>query len=182
MMFTIVRTYPAFRSSGHVCRRRPRSRADRAVTSAGLHDDAAHPWRSRCDVEPTCRAFHERDRGTSLARTMGARLRDIGDMSVSSKNSIAAQGPRARVKMLSNEIVFDIRRAVPEHVRPTHEQLLDWPRTTRLGRTRSGRHASSDDPGPAPRLTRTRRAAHSCRRPRATTSHVSVDVGSRASA
>lgn len=181
-MFTIVRTYPAFRSSGNVCRRRPRSLADGAVRAAGLHDDAAHPWRTRCDVEPTCRAFHPRDRGTSLARTTAARLHDICDMSVSSKTSIAAQALRARVKMLSNEIVFDIRRAVPEHVRPTHEQLLDWHRTTRRVRYRSGRHASSDDPGRASRLTRTHRAAHSCRRSLATTSHVSVDVGSRASA
>ena len=180
-MFTIVRTHPAFRSSGNVCRRRPRSLADGAVTAARLHDDATHPWRTRCDEEPTCRAFQRHDRGTSLARTTAARLHDICNISVSGK-TIAAQGPRARAKMLNNEIVFDIRRAVPEHVRPTHEQLLDWHRTTRRVRNRSGRHASNDEPGPAFRLTRTHRAAQSCRRSRATTSHVSVDVGSRASA
>lgn len=181
-MFIVVRTYPVFRRSGNVCRRRPRSLADGAATVAGLHDDATHPWRSRRDVEPTCRAFYQRDRGTSLARTTARRGDQIDETSVSSKTGIDAQGPRARVKMLNNEIVFDIPRAVPEHVRPTHEQLLDGYRATRPVRNRSGRPAVSDDPGPERRPTSTHRATQSCRRPLAATSHVSVGVGSRASA
>ena len=61
-----------------------------------------------------------------------ARRRDHrADMSVSSKTGLEARASRARVKMLNNEIVFDIPRAVPEHVRPTREQLIAWHHITR---------------------------------------------------
>ena len=63
---------------------------------------------------------------------------DSKDMSVSSKTGIDARTSRARVKMLNNEIVFDIPRAVPEHVRPTREQLIAWHRVTRPVRNVAG--------------------------------------------
>ena len=171
-MFIVVRIHPAFRSSGADSWRRPRPRDGRALPTciaAARHGDGTCEPSSTADAHATRRTHHQYDNGTSLAR-LTVSLRD--DRPLSSRTANGAQEPRARVKMLNNEIVFDIPRAVPEHVRPTRKQLLDWDRVTPAVWNRSDRYAPRND----------RPVAQSYRRPIAATSHVRVGVGSRASA
>jgi len=171
-MFIVVGIHPAFRSSGADSWRRPRPRERRALPTcitAARHGDGTCEPSSTADAHATRRTHHQYDNGTSLAR-LTVSLRD--DRPLSSRTANGAQEPRARVKMLDSEIVFDIPRAVPEHVRPTRGQLLDWDRVTCIGRNRSDRRTSNDDP----------QATRSCRRQITATSRAGFDLGSRASA
>jgi hypothetical protein len=171
-MFIVVRVHPAIRSSGADSWRRLWPRNGRARPTrhrAARHGDGTCAWSSTADATATRCAHHRHDNGTSLARRT-ALLRE--DISVSTRTANGAHEPRARVKMLDSEIVFDIRRAVPEHVRPTREKLFDWDRVTCIGRNRSDRRTSNDDP----------QATHSCRQQITATSRAGFDVGSRASA
>jgi len=140
-MFIIVCIHPAFRRSGAGSWRRPRPRAGGTVAMrppAAEHDNSRRDRASASVAGAASRARQRRACGTSLARSTSPRD-NVSSGSVRTTNE--PQILRARVMMLSNEIVFDIPRAVPEHVRPTREELLDWDHVARTGRNRSDRSA-----------------------------------------
>jgi hypothetical protein len=130
MMLDVVCIRSVFRISGHVPGRWPEWRARTSVMRTMMrrsHAGTGAAGRRRRVAGATPRGSRQHANGTSLARTASRRH----DMSVSSKTGIDTRTSWPRDKMLSNEIMFDIRRVVPEHVRPTREQQLDCDRVRR---------------------------------------------------
>ena len=161
----IDRIHRAFRRSGAGNRRRPRPHAGEPAMITCRSDTPRTNTKRTSSSTSTARTRSRAGRGggngTSLARWTSSR----DHVTVVSRTCTASQRVRARVKMLSNEIVFDIPRVVPEHVRPTHEVLLAWDHLVR--RVRNISRAADDAPP----------ATDACRRP-VTARRVRFHIGS----